>query len=112
MDFFVKEARRKASHSTFYFEFQRGSYKDKCWLPDSISIYADLWDEYHLSDLVCQVIKEFDYYGMTVVTEQQWNEIVKIARKTGGVWEKVIENAVPWATDCFKKHDVFTILGL
>lgn len=112
MDFFVNEEQRKASRSSFYLEFQKGSYQDKCWLPDSISIYADLWDRFHLSDLVCQAIKEFDYYGITVVTGQQWAEIVKTAQRAGGIWEKVIEDVIPWVDDCFKEHDVFTILGI
>lgn len=52
MKYFVDEEKRKASHSTCYFEFQMGYYHDKCWLSDSISISDSLWDEYHLSDLL------------------------------------------------------------
>lgn len=112
MNFFVDAERREASHSTCYFEFIKGRYKGKCWLPNSISIRDYLWDEYNLSELIRQVVKEFDYCGITIVTKEQWNEIVKISRKNGGVWKAVIEEAVPWANDCFKKHNEFSIFGI
>ncbi len=112
MNFFVDEETRKASHSTCYFEFQMGYYHDKCWLPDSISISDSLWNEYHLSDLIGCVIKDFNYYGITIVTKTQWDEMVRLSQKSGVIWEKVIVEAVPWVNECFKKHDVFTILGI
>lgn len=112
MKFFVTEKQRKASHSSYYFEFQKGVYQDECWLPDSISIYAGLWDGFDLSNLIRQAIGEFNYYGPTVVTRRQWNEIVKTAQRSGGVWKAVVEEAVPWVNDCFKEYDVFTILGI
>ena len=71
MKFFVDEEKRKASHSTCYFEFQKGYYHGKCWLPDSINISDSLWNEYHLSDLIACVIKNVDYYGTTIVTKNQ-----------------------------------------
>lgn len=104
--------KRKETHSTCYFELQRGYYHDICWLEDSICIRDTLWDEYHLSDLISCVIKDFDYYGVTVVTKNQWDEITKISEKSGLIWHEVIEEATPWVTECFKKHDAFTILGM
>lgn len=112
MKYFVDEEKRKASHSTCYFEFQMGYYHDKCWLPDSISISDFLWNEYHLSDLIGYVIKNFDYYGITIVTKNQRDEIVRLSQESGVIWEKVIAEAVPWVNECFKKHGVFTILGI
>ena len=67
----MDEEKRKASHSTCYFEFQKGYYHGKCWLPDSINISDSLWNEYHLSDLIACVIKNVDYYGTTIVTKNQ-----------------------------------------
>ncbi len=112
MKFFVNEEKRKASHSTCYFEFQKGYYHDKCWLPDSISISDTLWDEYHLSDLISRVIKKFDYYGTTIVKKDQWAEIVKFSQESGAIWGEVIAEATPWVNECFKKYDVFTIIGI
>lgn len=111
MCFFIDEEQRKKSHGTCYFELQKGRYNGKCWLSDSINIHADLWDEYHLSDLFRHVIKEFAYYGITAVTKQQWNEIVRISQKND-MWKSVIDEADLWVNNCFKEHDVFTILGL
>lgn len=111
MNFFVTEEQHKASHSSCYFEFQKGHYHDKCWLPDSISIHDDLWEKYQLSDLIAQVIKEFDCYGITVVGKAQWKKIVELSQEAA-TWQAVIADAAPWVDACFKEHDVFTILGL
>ncbi len=112
MNFFMDEEKRKASHSTCYFEFQKGRYHDKCWLADSINISDSLWDEYHLSDLIACVIKKFDYYGITIVTRNQWDEIIKLSQESGTIWGEVIAEATPWVNECFKKYDVFTIVGM
>lgn len=112
MKFFVDEEKRKASHSTCYFEFQKGYYHDKCWLSDSISISDTLWDEHRLSDLIGRVIKDFDYYGTTVVTKAQWDEIMKLSQEAGTLWGEVIAEATPWVNECFHKYNVFTIMGI
>ncbi len=112
MEFFVNENKRKISGNTEYFEFQKGQYHDKCWLPDSISISAALWDKYNLSDLIGSVVKNFDYYGITTVTKEQWAEIVKISQESWTIQNKIIAEALPWVNECFKEYDVFTILGL
>lgn len=112
MKFFLNEEKRQASHSTCYFEFQKGRYKDKCWLPDSISISDTLWDKYNLSNLISSVIKDFDYYGITTVTKNQWDEIIKLSQESGEVCGEVIAEAIPWANECYEKYDVFTILGM
>ena len=112
MKFFVDEEKRKASHSTCYFEFQKGYYHGKCWLPDSINISDSLWNEYHLSDLIACVIKNFDYYGTTIVTKKQWDEIIKLSQESGTIFWEVIADATRRVNECFKKYDVFTILGM
>lgn len=113
MNFFVDEKKRKASHSTCYFEFQKGRHQgDQYWLPDSISISDTLWDRYHISDLIRSVIKNFDYYGPTAVTKNQWDEIMKLSQEAGGAWAQITAEAAPWVKECFKKQDVFTIMGI
>ena len=67
---------------------------------------------FNLSELFGHVIGEFDYYGITVVTKAQWNDIVKISQDTHSSWHKIITEAIPWADRCFKGHKVFTILGI
>ena len=112
LKYFVSEEERKASHSTCYFEFQQGHYHDQCWLPDSLSISDALWDRFDLSKLFERVIGEFDYYGTTIVTKAQWNDIVKVSQDTHFSWQEIITEAIPWVDRCFKDHEVFTILGI
>lgn len=112
MKYFVNEAVRKASHSSCYIEFQKGLYHDKCWLQDSVSISDTLWNEFNLSTLIGSVIVDFDYYGITVVTKNQWNKIVENSREAGSDWENIIAEAISWVNDCFEEHDVFTIPGI
>ena len=45
MNYFCTESERKASHSTCYLEFQKGKYKGKHWLEDSIFLHDDIFKE-------------------------------------------------------------------
>lgn len=112
MNYFVNEKQRKASQSSCYFEFQKGYYHDVCWLDDSISISDDFWCDYRLSDLFGRVIKDFNYYGITIVTKEHWKEIVALSREVGSPWKEVIEEAIPWVNSCFEANEVFSILGI
>lgn len=112
MKFFINEEQRKNSHSTCYLEFQKGYYQDVCWLNTSISINDVLWDEYQVSKLILEVVPEFDFYGLTVITKEQWDSIVMKSQKEGCICKEIIAEAIPWATKCFETNDVFTILGI
>ncbi len=112
MKYFVREAERRASHSSCYFEFQRGPYRGECWLDDSISLRDDLWDAFELSGLFGQALPAFDSYGVNEVSRANWAEILKIAGKAKAPWEKVMEELIPWVNRCFETHEVFTILGI
>ena len=112
MKYFVNEEQRKNSHSTCYLEFQAGRYHDKCWLDTSISIRDELWDKYHVSKLIREVIPEFDFYGVTVITKKQWNSIVAKSQTDECACREIIAEAIPWAEKCFETNDVFTIVGI
>lgn len=112
MKYFVTETKRKASNSTCFFEFQKGYYHDQYWLQDSINISDDLWDEFNLSELIGNVNKDFNYYGITVITKNQWNKIINNSQKTDSAWKDVIAEAIPWVNDCFEKNEVFSIIGM
>lgn len=103
---------RKASHSSCYLEFQQGQYHDKCWLDTSISISDEIWNSRHVSDLILEVIPEFDFYGMTIVTKVQWDNILTKSQSDGCTCKEIIAEAVPWAAKCFETNDVFTIIGM
>lgn len=112
MKYFVCEAERKASHSSCYFEFQRGPYRGECWRDDSISLQDELWDEWELSNLFGQALPAFDPNGVNEVGRAEWAEILKIAGEAKEPWEEVMEELAPWVNQCFKTHEVFTVLGI
>ena len=112
MVYFVDQEEREASGSTFYLEFQKGSYHGEFWLQDSLNISGDLWEEHHLSELIGSVITGFDSCGITVVTREQWKAIVKNAQEADPAWAAIIAEATPWADDCFTAYEEFTILGV
>ena len=112
MKYFIDEDQRKASHSSCYLEFQQGQYHDKCWLDTSISISDEVWNSRHVSDLILEVIPEFDFYGITIVTKVQWDNILTKSQSDGCTCKEIIAEAVPWAAKCFETHDVFTIIGM
>ena len=67
MKYFVNEKERKASGSTYYFEFQKGNYRNKPWLEDSLCLYADLFDKLGLFQLFSASLGTFDYFGQRTV---------------------------------------------
>ena len=112
MKYFVNEKERKASRSTCYFEFQKGKYRNKHWLEDSICLYADLFDEFGLFRLFSASLGTFDYYGPTnVVNKEKWDMIVQKS-KENELWKSVIDELTPWAENCFIKYGCFTICGI
>ena len=112
MRYFVNEKERKASGSTCYFEFQKGKFRNKYWLNDSICIHADLFDELRLFKLFADVLGGFDYYSPTnLIEKSQWDKIIEKS-KENEQWKSVIEELTPWAEECFRKHKYFTICGI
>ena len=112
MKYFVNEKERKASGGSCYFEFQKGKYRNKYWLKDSICLHADLFDELLLFRLFANSLGTFDYYGPTnVINKEQWYIIVEKS-KENEQWKIVIEELMPWVEECFNKYDCFTICGI
>ena len=112
MRYFVYEEERKASGSTCYFEFQKGSHRNKYWLKDSICIHADLFDELLLFRLFADSLGYFDYYGPTnVIEKEQWCKIIEKS-KENEQWKLVVEELQPWVEECFNNHKCFTICGI
>lgn len=95
---------------TAYFEFQKGKFKNKFWLDDSINVSMDNFDLFHLDKLIFKVIPTFDYCGITQVSHEDWNEIIAQARGTAA--EPIISELMVWAEECFVTDDLFTILGM
>ena len=112
MNYFCTEKERKASHSTCYLEFQRGEYREKHWLEDSIFLNDDIFHELCLYRLFRKAISDFDHYGITEVDEKQWEILKTMALEQGGETKKAIEELSIWVSDCFKEEKIFTICGI
>ena len=112
MNYFCTEQERKESHSTCYLEFQKGEYKGKHWLKDSISLHDDIFYELHLYSLFIKAIPNFDHYGITEVTEYEWEILKKLALEQGEEVQSLIEELSIWVSDCFEVEKIFTICGI
>lgn len=111
MKYFVTEIERKASKSTCYFEFQKGSHEGKHWLEDSICIHDDL-----LKDEIYQVfvaaIPQFDPFGITEVTKEHWQQVKSNAEAVGGEVLVAVMELDEWVVNCFEQEEMFTICGI
>lgn len=112
MKYFIGEKQRKESHSTCYFEFQKGKYDGKCWKEDSLSISDDDFHELSLAKIFLQVIPDFDYFGTTEVNAEQWEKIKSILLEKGGEYGEILTELEPWVCDNFGEFDVFTVWGM
>jgi hypothetical protein len=111
LKYFLDEVQRKATGSTCYFEFQKGKFKHKFWLNDSLYLHADTFDSLMLFELFSNSIEDFNYYGPTEVNKQAWENLV--AKSTENEhWKVVIDELNPWAKNCFAKHKCFSVCGI
>lgn len=111
MKYFIDEEQRKYIGSTCYFEFQKGRFRNKFWLEDSLCLHADTVDSLMLYELFSNSIEDFSYFADAEVNKEQWKNIV--ARSKGNEqWTDVIEELIPWVEECFREHECFTICGI
>ena len=111
MQYLETEAQRRASRSTCYIEFQRGRFHG-CWLEDSLCLHQSLWTKNHLSALFGRVLPDFDFYGVTSVTPAQWEELHRLAQEGSPGQKAILDELSPWAEDCFREQEVFTVIGM
>jgi len=111
MKYFISEEKRKESGGTCYFEFQKGKFKNKFWMKDSICLYADLFNELDLYQLFADSLGVFDYYGANEVSQDQWRKIIEKSTENEQ-WKMIIEELKPWVEECFIKHKHFTVCGI
>lgn len=111
MKYFIDEAQRRATGGTCYFEFQKGKFKNKFWLRDSLCLHADIFDSLMLYELFSGSIEEFCYYASNEVSKEQWKKLVAKS-KENEQWKNVIEELYPWVEECFTENRCFTICGI
>ena len=111
MKYFLNEAQRKTTGGTCYFEFQKGKFRNKFWLNDSVYLHADTFDALMLYELFSDSIENFYDYSPTEVSKGQWETLV-VKSKENEYWTDIIEELTPWVEECFTKHMCFTICGI
>ena len=111
MKYFLVEEERKKSGSSCYFEFQKGPFKSRHWLKDSLCLHADTFDALILYRLFSGVIDDFSSYAPNEVSPEQWERLVERS-KENEQWKCVIEELIPWAEECFAEYNCFTVCGI
>lgn len=92
MKYFCTETEQKKSKSSCYLEFQKGRYANKCWLEDSICLHDDIFEELCLYQVLCSAIPQFDHWGITEVSLEQWQQVKNKAEAVGG--EVLVDPAI------------------
>lgn len=115
MRYFITEQQRKKTKSTCYHEFFQGIWdmdRDGHWNENSLMIHDDIFCEIGLDNLIAEANAQYDYFGETRLTQEQWEYIVAKAAAIGGELENAIGEITPWAMDCYKENSIITILGM
>lgn len=86
---------------TCYFEFQRGRNPGRFWRTSSIYMEDEVFDRLNLPELFAGALPDFDYYGETEVTPEQWDRIKTGAGRMGPQTRAAISELDGWAQDCF-----------
>ena len=57
-------------------------------------------------------IPQFDPFGITEVTKEQWQQVKSRAESVGGEALVAIIEIEDWVVKCFEEEEVFTICGI
>ena len=116
MAYLITAPQRAATHSTLYFEFQKGVFhglgKNSHWKTDSVYLHADIFDQLNLYDLFHNSISDFDYYNATQVTPEQYAVLKQNASACGADVSALFEELDMWVSKCFQTESCFTICGI
>ena len=96
-----------------YFEFRKGKQDDwNFWSDDSLYVHADLVDELHIGELWQQAILHFRYYGVTIISLEDWQEVKRLSVELDAEAQGAISEMDDWLQDCFLTESCFTLLGI
>ena len=107
-NYFIKPQDREG---TCYHEFYRGKWKKDFWNENSICIDDDDMTV-RFVELIRKFVPSYDYYGITEITLEQWQQIKGEGLLTNNETADIITQAESWMEETFAKHKVFTILGI
>lgn len=94
------------------FELMKGTFSGTHWLEDSLFIPEDLFQQMNLEKLFCLGISSFSYFGITVVTKSEWENVKRIATDTFPLTIEIVKEIDDWAKVCFETEECFTICGI
>ena len=109
MKYFVFDYQRDG---TCYHEFYKGKWDGKTfWKSDSISLSDDDLDYFY--DAIREVIPQYDPYGDTEISIDQWNKIGEMILTKHIKTQEIYREADDWLkSQVFPKYNCFTILGI
>lgn len=112
--FITNKQRLEMGGCTDFLEFFPGKRKENSsfWNKKSILINEDVFDEIGLGSYFDQYLEDFDFYGFTEVSEEQWNKLVKNSNMLSKEVQCSIQEIDQWAQIVFEESDVFTIIGI
>lgn len=104
----------KAEKSTYYLQFTKAPFDllNSIWSEDSIYIYGYTFVEIGLNKLFRYALPNFDFYDITSVSSDSWNELYAESRKMDIKVQKAMDELKIWVDECFKKQDTFIIIGI
>ncbi|AZK47552.1 hypothetical protein [Paenibacillus lentus] len=95
------------------FEFMQGQLANIHWKNDSIYLTEETLAETKLVDFLYLTFKDFNYYGPTEVTEEDWNQLKRnINTSNSEITKQIVNEIDEWTKECFKIHTCFTICGI
>lgn len=95
-----------------YFEFQKGKFADKHWITTSLYLSADIFDDLNLFQIFSEAIPDFDYYGITQIDKEKWEQLKLIVNRVGGIVKDVVTEIDLWAISVYPTESVITVLGI
>ena len=111
MKYFIDEKTRKQLGSSCYFEFQKGL-SDEFWRDDSLLLHADIFDDMKLAKIFKEGLDNFNYYGNTVISAEQWDRFYSFAISKNKEAAELFSELNDWAKECYKDNDVIVIIGI
>lgn len=95
------------------FEFMKGQLDRTHWLEDSIYLTEETLEETKLVDVLTLTLKNFNYYGPTEVTEEDWCIIKQTVNESNcEITKQLVIHIDKWTEECFISHSCFTICGI
>ena len=86
--------------------------RKRFWKEDSLLLHMDLFNRLNLPSVFITALPDFDYYGETTVTVDQYEALKATALAQGGEIAELFSEFDVWAAECFKVESCFTIQGI